>query len=158
VELVLVVTRLYLLGLAGHALLEIAVRSFYAQQNARTPLLAAALNAAGFILFALILARTMGAAGIALAATLSFTLEALLLLWLLGRDYAGLVAVRPTLIRVLGVTGLTGLGLYALLRFAPFPALYLSLGGMLLGVFIVVLFILPELRIFAHLGPKSPKP
>ena len=45
VELVVWATRGYLLGLAGHALLETAARSFYAQQNARTPLFAAALNA-----------------------------------------------------------------------------------------------------------------
>ena len=35
-QLVLWVTRAYLLGLCGHALLETATRSFYAQQDART--------------------------------------------------------------------------------------------------------------------------
>lgn len=154
VDLVVLVTRVYLLGLSGHALLEIAVRSYYAQQNAVTPLWAAALNAAGFIGFAILFTDHWGAAGVAGAATLSFTLEALLLLWLLRRDYAGLLAVRGTLMRVLGVTAAVCLGLWALMQYAPFPVLYLALGGMVLGMLIMIPFILPELKLFAALGRK----
>jgi putative peptidoglycan lipid II flippase len=51
-SLVVLATRAYLLGLAGHALLEIAARSFYARQDARTPLLAAFLNAIAYSLLA----------------------------------------------------------------------------------------------------------
>lgn len=154
VDLVVLVTRVYLLGLSGHALLEIAVRSYYAQQNAVTPLWAAALNAAGFIVFAILFTERWGAAGVAGAATLSFTLEALLLLWLLRRDYRGLLAVRGTLLRVLGATAAVCLGLWALMQYAPFPVLYLALGGMVLGLVIMIPFILPELRLFAALGRK----
>ncbi|MDA1330030.1 MAG: murein biosynthesis integral membrane protein MurJ [Chloroflexi bacterium] len=155
VDLVVTVTRLYLLGLTGHALLEIAVRSFYAQQNAITPLFAAALNAAGFFVFAKLLSASMGAAGIALAATISFSLEALLLLWLLGRNYKGLLALRPTLIRVLFVSIAAGLAVLAVLRYAPIPPVFASLSGMLLALFAVIPFILPELRTFARLGAQS---
>jgi putative peptidoglycan lipid II flippase len=154
VDLVVLVTRIYLLGLSGHALLEIAVRSYYAQQNAVTPLYAAALNAGGFIVFAILFTARWGAAGVAGAATLSFTLEALLLLWLLRRDYAGLLAVRGTLQRVLGATAAVSLGLWALMRYAPFPVLYLALGGMVLGLLVMIPFILPELKLFAALGRK----
>lgn len=154
VELVVWVTRLYLAGLTGHALLEIASRSFYAQQDARTPLLAAALNTGFFILLAIGLTNQIGAGGIALAATLSFTGEALALLWLLARRYTGLVRSRQTLLRTLAATVGGGLLLYAFLRWAPLPAIYASLGGMTLGLGLAILFILPEIRDFIRLGSQ----
>src|SRR3990172_1831554 len=72
VELVVWVTRLYLAGLMGHALLEIASRSFYAQQNDVVPFFAAALNSVAFILLAIGLTAIMGAGGIALAGSIAF--------------------------------------------------------------------------------------
>ena len=62
-HLVLWATRAYLLGLMGHALLETASRSFYAQQDARTPLYLAALNAAVYIVAAVSLSRVVGRGG-----------------------------------------------------------------------------------------------
>lgn len=158
VDLVVLVTRVYLLGLSGHALLEVASRSFYAQQNARTPLYAAILNALAYVVFAIVFARSLGATGVALAATLSFSLEALLLLWLLRRDYPGLTEVKSTLGRVLGATAIVSLAFYALLLWQPFPILYVSLGGMVLGLLAVLPFIWPEIRLFSRLGtlPQVP--
>jgi len=63
-EMVVLATRIYLLGLAGHALLEIGSRSFYAQKNALTPLFAAALNATLYIGLALLLSSWLGFSGI----------------------------------------------------------------------------------------------
>jgi putative peptidoglycan lipid II flippase len=101
-------SRAYLLGLAGHSLLEIAARSFYARQDARTPLFAAALNALAYIVFAIGLSRWLGATGIALANSLAFTGEALLLLFLLNRHVPGLLAVRSSLLRSLLAALLAG--------------------------------------------------
>ncbi len=83
--LVVWTARAFLLGLVGHALLEIGARGFYAQQDAITPLLASVLMAVTFTLLALGLSRSMGAPGIALANSLAFSGEALLLLFLLNR-------------------------------------------------------------------------
>jgi putative peptidoglycan lipid II flippase len=77
---VTLVAQMFVLGLAGHALLEIAARAFYARQDARSPLLASLVNFGFFLAAAPVFARGFGAAGIALANSLSFTLEALLLL------------------------------------------------------------------------------
>lgn len=96
---VVAASRMYLLGLTGHALLEIAARSFYARQDARTPLWAAALNAALYLIFAIAFSGWWGYAGIALANSLAFTLEALLLLWLLNRRLPGLLRLGDTLVR-----------------------------------------------------------
>ena len=83
--------RAYLLGLMGHSLLEVSARAFYAQQNARTPLIAAALTTTAFIILAIILGSLLGAPGIGLANALAFTGEAILLWVLLNRRYSGIL-------------------------------------------------------------------
>ncbi len=102
VQMVLWAARAYLLGMLSHAVLEITSRAFYARQNARTPLGAAALNAVLYLLFALTFARRAGHVGIALANTLAFTTEAILLLYLLRRHVPGILRLDGTLGRTLG--------------------------------------------------------
>ncbi len=75
----------FLPGLVGHSLVEIAVRAFYAQQRPWAPLAAAALTAAGFAALCVGLVPRMGHTGIALANSLAFTAEALLMLFILRR-------------------------------------------------------------------------
>lgn len=82
-DLLLWVTRGYLLGLVGHALLEIAARSYYAKQDAITPLFGALVNIFIYISLGSQLYRTMGAPGISLTDAIAFTSQALFLLFLL---------------------------------------------------------------------------
>lgn len=160
VELVVSLTRLFLAGLTGHALLEIGSRSFYAQQDARTPLIAAGINTVFFILMAVGFSRSMGAGGIALAGTLAFSGEALVLLWLLARRFPGLADNRGTLLRTAAGTILGSLLLWAMLSWLPLSPLYVSLGGMALGLVVAILFTLPDLKTFIRLGSQAepPKP
>ncbi len=65
-DLLLWVTRGYLAGLMGHSLLEIASRSFYAQQDALTPLAGVIINVFIYIFLGRLLFRPLGAAGISL--------------------------------------------------------------------------------------------
>ncbi len=145
-ELMVWATRAFLLGLMGHTWLEVGVRSFYARQNARTPLLAAFLQAIAYILLALWLSRTIGHTGLALADTFSFTGQALLLLLLLNRIYPGILQVGNTLGRaVLGA--LVGGGLaYLMLRLLPLPLLPLSLGALAAGGLAALPFIWTEVK------------
>ena len=92
-------SRAYLLGLAGHALLETAARSFYAQQDAITPLIAAAINAGVYTVLAIALSRYLQAPGVALANSLAFSGEALLLIYLLNRRYPGVADFKKTIKR-----------------------------------------------------------
>jgi hypothetical protein len=55
---------------------------------------------------------------------------------------------------VLATTG-SAIGLFLLMRFAPLPAIYLSLGGMVLGLLVVIPFIWPEVRLLLNLGGKN---
>ena len=73
----------FLAGLTGHCLLEVANRSFYAQQDAASPFFATVLNFGLFIGFGYLLSRTIGVAGISFSDSLSFTVQALvLIIWL----------------------------------------------------------------------------
>jgi putative peptidoglycan lipid II flippase len=142
--------RAFLLGLIGHSLLEVAVRGFYAQQDARTPLYAAILTALAFFVFGYFLYRPLGAPGIGLANTLAFTGEALLLLYLLNRSVPGLLRVGRTLLRSL-VGGLAG----SLVAFGGMAFLGQSLIttaiALLAGAAVVLPFIWQEIKLLIKL-------
>ena len=165
-ELVLWATRAYLLGLTGHALLEIGARSFYAQQDARTPLYVAALNAGVYILFAIALSSWIGAPGIALANTIAFTGEALLLLILLNRriprlstslgepsdaiSQSGLLKLNNTLIRAI-IASVSGALVASLILLLPLHPLIIGLGALVTGGIVVLPFIWPEIKLLIKL-------
>lgn len=77
--------RIFLLGLPAHALIETAVRSFYARQDARTPLWTGLATAALFIALCFMLTPTVGYTGVAIANSTAYTFEAVLLLILMRR-------------------------------------------------------------------------
>ncbi|OGO60571.1 MAG: murein biosynthesis integral membrane protein MurJ [Chloroflexi bacterium RBG_19FT_COMBO_49_13] len=151
-ELVVWVTRGFLVGLMGHSLIEVASRAFYAQQNALVPLGASFLASVTFVVLAIGLGYTLGAAGIALANGLAYTGEALLLWYLLNRRFAGVVAVRNTLIRAIPVALLGGLVVFALLSLAlPLPGILHGIIALGVGGLTVLPFILPELRLLTKM-------
>jgi putative peptidoglycan lipid II flippase len=162
-EMVVIATRFYLIGLAGHALLEIASRSFYAQQDATTPLIAAAINARVYFTLAVLLSKQFGFWGIAMANSLAFTSEALFLLWLLDRRFPGILKTRNTILRVFFSSAVVGAILYFLFHLEAISSLStlvntaVTAGAMLLGFALIVPFILPEIRLLIHLGGKQPE-
>ena len=149
-EMVVWATRAFLLGLMGHSWLEVGVRSWYAQQNARLPLLAAVAQIAAYFPLALLFSRSLGVPGLALADTLTFTGEALLLLFLLNRRFPGSLSVGSTLIRV----GLASLGISALVSFLlrlPYSTLPLTFGSLAIGGLLSLPFIWTELKMLIKL-------
>jgi putative peptidoglycan lipid II flippase len=151
-ELVVWTARAFLIGLAGHSLLEIAARGFYAQQNAITPLWASGLMMITFTGLALLFSQIIGVAGIALANALAFTGEALLLLFLLNRIFPGLLLLRNTLARVALGCVASALLVYFILSFSlPLPELISAIVALAIGGLIVVPFIWPELKLLVKL-------
>jgi putative peptidoglycan lipid II flippase len=75
--------RIFLLGLPAHALIETAARSFYARQDATTPLVAAALTAGLFLALCFLLTPTLGYLGVAWSNIFAYSFEAVLLFILL---------------------------------------------------------------------------
>ena len=123
--------RAYLLGLMGHSLLEISARAFYAQQNARTPLIVAALTTFTFIVLAVVLGQRLGAPGIGLANALAFTGEAILLWILLNQRYSGILQAGGTLVRALLAAACGGAVVFLVMRLS---AEYLASSGLILQV------------------------
>ncbi len=132
-RLVVWAARAYLLGLAGHALLELAARSFYAQQDALTPLFASAINTAVYLAVAITLIATgarigargilTGVTGIGTANAVAFTTEATLLLILLKRRGKGVPSFGATGWRA-PLAALLGAGIAAaVMAWAPMPLL-----------------------------------
>lgn len=148
--LVVLVSRAYLLGLTGHTLLEVAARSFYAQQDAKTPLYVAALNALVFILFAISLSRWIGAAGIALSNTIAFTGEALLLLYILNRREKRFLHASRTLFRAV-LAACAGIAVTFLVMQMPVDPLVSAVLALGTACIAAVPFILPELKLLVRL-------
>ncbi|MCX7706695.1 MAG: murein biosynthesis integral membrane protein MurJ [Anaerolineae bacterium] len=88
--------RFYALGLTGHACLELAARTFFAQKDTVTPLLLAAASAGLNIALAWLLMGPLGHGGLALANSAAVTLEVLPLLLILRSRLDG-VEGRETL-------------------------------------------------------------
>jgi putative peptidoglycan lipid II flippase len=73
------------MGLGGHIVVHVLTRAFYAMQDTRTPVLWAIVAVAINVPLMIVLAGPMGVAGLALALSISATLEVLGLLWALRR-------------------------------------------------------------------------
>ena len=71
------------MGLGGHIVVHVLTRAFYAMQDTRTPVLWAIVAVAINVPLMILLAGPMGVAGLALALSISATLEVLGLLWAL---------------------------------------------------------------------------
>jgi len=149
-ELVTWTTRAFLLGLTGHAMLEIAGRAFYARQDAITPLWASGLMAAIYTVFAIWWAGFLGVIGIALANSVAFTLQALLLWYLLNRRYPGVTKVGRTLLRALIATAAAAIVVLLVMQL-PFSSIVLSFGALILGALAALPFIWPEVKLLIRL-------
>lgn len=81
--------RLYAVGLAAHAVLEILVRAFYALHNTMTPVAVGVLAMALNIALSIAWVGWLGYGGLALANSVATIAEVLLLVWLLRRQLQG---------------------------------------------------------------------
>ncbi len=158
-EMVVWITRAYLLGIVGLSIQELFARAFYAKQNARIPLMTIMGTAILFIALASLfaLALNLGASGIALANTTAFTLQALVMIWLLNREHPEVGQVRGTLWRAVLVAIGAGTLVYIVLNIIPIESMSLivsmiATGGVLSGAFLFIIpFIWPEIKLLLKL-------
>jgi putative peptidoglycan lipid II flippase len=146
--------RIFLLGLAGHTVLEIGVRAFYAKQDAIRPMIASVLNTAAFITFGVVVIRQMpqwGTNGIALVG-LAYTAEAILVMWWLNRQLdgdpiiGGSSFVRGMLAALVG-----GASAYLLALYLPGGAIITALVGIIIGGLIAIPVIWKDFRLLFNL-------
>jgi putative peptidoglycan lipid II flippase len=89
--------QFYALGLVGHSALEVAARTFYAQQDTRTPLFVAAGAMLVTVTASFALMRPLSYGGLALGNAIGFTVESGVLVWLMERRLARQTVKRQTL-------------------------------------------------------------
>ncbi|MCX6058208.1 MAG: hypothetical protein NTW69_08665 [Chloroflexi bacterium] len=132
-DLLTVCTWAFLIGLLGDTWLEVAVRSFYANQNTRTPLIAAFLQVIAFVVFSLILSPIIGLVAIPLSAALTFTTQAIILLIILNRRFPGLLNMDKTLFRATASAVIAGLVTSGLIYLLPFSNLLTTIAALSVG-------------------------
>ncbi|MHB0924535.1 MAG: murein biosynthesis integral membrane protein MurJ [Bellilinea sp.] len=146
------VTRAYLAGLLGQSLVEVSARSFYARQNALTPLLASGVTLVLYIALGTQLYRLLGAPGISLSDTIAFTTEAALLLILLNRKLVKSIKAGGSLLRAFLAAALSGAVVWLLMGvLGGVHPLMQSGVAMAAGTVAALPFIWPELRLLLRL-------
>jgi putative peptidoglycan lipid II flippase len=150
-DLVTWCTWAFLFGLVGDAWLETAVRSFYANQDTRTPLVAAFFQVVSFVLLAWLLSTWIGLPGIPLAAALTFTSQAIVLLSLQNRKYPGLFNMQGTLARALFAAIAGGIVAYVVMTFLPVSPILSALVALAFGALTALPFIWKEARLLLQL-------
>jgi putative peptidoglycan lipid II flippase len=142
------VTAAFLLGLTGHSLKEVGARSFYARQKPFPPLITAAVNIILYLSLGIILYRPLGAAGIALTDSIVFTIEALLLFFLLKRQVHMQYNLTSTVFRSVaaaicgGVITWGGIALFTNIL----PSWVASIASMFISLIVALIWMIPELK------------
>jgi putative peptidoglycan lipid II flippase len=150
-ELVVWTARAYMVGLMGHAMLEVAARGFYARQNAVTPMLFSGLATLIFAGLGMALARPLGAPGIGLANALAYSIEALLLWYLHNRRMPDILKLGSTLKRALAAALLGSLVVFGIQRLPlPLPAVIQGVAGLVIGGLVVLPLIWREIRLLVR--------
>ena len=151
--------RGFLVGLAGHCLLEIANRAYYAQEQALIPLLGTILNVAIYIIAGLFLYRNLGAPGLSLTDSIAFTTQTILMLIILGNPnlisqlhknkklMAAPVHLAGTLMRSAFAAVCAGGICFAVINFLNLNILVKSILGMILALSFYIIPILPEIKL-----------
>ena len=154
-DLLLWVTRGYLVGLLGQSVLETVVRAFYARQNAIFPMLGSLLNLVIYIGLGSILIRAMGAVGISLTDSIAFTIQPLFLLLILTRQIKSPLSIGWVPLKGL----LAGLAVAAVMlifsalaeQFIHLPVLVSGVINVILGAAVSVPFVWKEARLLVKL-------
>jgi putative peptidoglycan lipid II flippase len=146
-------TQAYLVGLLGHSVVEVGVRAFYARQNAKVPMLVSTLGLLVYIGLAIGLMGPLQASGIALANSISYSIQALILILVLNRQVPEPFKFGNTALRAVIAAAVGGLaaGLVLSVLPIPLPAVILAVLAGIVGVLVAVVPIWREVRLLAKL-------
>ena len=152
-QLILWATRGYMIGLLGHTVVELGVRSFYAKQNARIPMGVSALGFLVYIGIAIPLVGRMSFFGIALANSISYSIQALVLIVLLNRQLPESFRLGGTIFRGFLSALAGGLAVWLVLSVLPIPisATILAIIAMGIGLIVAAIPIWREIRLLIQL-------
>jgi putative peptidoglycan lipid II flippase len=107
----------YSLGLAGHALIQILTRAYYASKDTRTPLALTLVSIGTNIVLSVLLAPLYGINGLALANSIATLAEAVLFFVLLApRARLRIVGLGTASLKVVAASLLMGIAMFAFIR------------------------------------------
>ncbi|MEP7199584.1 MAG: murein biosynthesis integral membrane protein MurJ [Chloroflexota bacterium] len=137
--------QFYALGLLGHSFLEIGARTFYAQKDTLTPLVAAVVAMFLNALLAIALINVFAHGGIALANAIAVSCEVGLLLWIAQRRLHGIGLTRLAALAVRAVVAAAAM--VAVIWFVEragvaSPIVLLASGGVASAIYFVVMGLL----------------
>jgi putative peptidoglycan lipid II flippase len=152
-QMILRATQAYLVGLLGHSIVELGVRSFYAKQNARVPMLISGLGLLIYLALAIPLMRILSFGGIALANSISYSIQALGLILILNKQNAEKFILKGTFFRAILSTIAVTISVVLVINLLPIPLsdLLLSLLAVFIGIVVGVIPIWQEIRLLIHL-------
>ena len=145
--------RVYLLTLAGYAVQETLVRSFYARQEPWPPVWSVLIRLAiylGIGISAILFFSKIGAPAIAFA-EIAATVEAVLLFFWLNRKLPERITVGRTVLKGLVASLIGASAAYSLALMLPGGAIVTALIGMTIGGLIVLPIIWKETRLLFNL-------
>jgi putative peptidoglycan lipid II flippase len=145
-------TQGYLVGLLGHCLVELGVRAFYARQKALVPMLVTGIGFVIYLGLGILLMGPLESAGIALANSISYSIQASILILLISMS-AGRFKLGNTFIRT-GISLVLGGALtWLLINVLPISnsALVSSLFAMVAGGVVASIPIWKEIRTLVQL-------
>jgi len=152
-QMILWTTQGYLIGLLGHCVVELGVRSFYAKQNAIVPM---AVSGVGFVLYVGLAILFMGrweSGGIALANSISYSIQGGVLMFLLNRSLPESFKLLGSLLRGVLSGAAAGLCGWLVISVVPIPLsdLFISMLAIIAGVVIGAIPIWREIRLLMKL-------
>lgn len=107
----------YSLGLAGHALIQILARAYYASKDTRTPLALTLISIGTNIVLSVLLSPLYGINGLALANSFATLAEAVLFLVLLApRARLRIVGLGTSSLKVIAASLAMGIAMFAFIR------------------------------------------
>ncbi len=113
---------LYALGLAGHALVQILARAYYASRDTTTPVALTLISIGANVVLSVLLAPLFGINGLALANSIATLVEATLLLVLLApRARLRMVGLGYATLKHLTAALFMGVAMFLFIRFTNIP-------------------------------------
>ncbi|MDO9545564.1 MAG: murein biosynthesis integral membrane protein MurJ [Pelolinea sp.] len=169
-ELLLGVTRAFMIGLLGHVYLELGARIFFSQQNAKIPLIGSAINLGLYLITGIVMTGTIGAVGLGLADAIAFCGQALFLMLVYKitqvnkqdgeilkipflNKYFPVRKISLTFIRTTIASVVGSIAIFTIINQFSLNMNYLVVGtiAVIIGALITIPFILPELRLLLKL-------
>ena len=169
-RLLMGVTRAFLVGLLGHVYLELGARIFFSQQNAKIPLIGAAINLGLYLTTGSALANTIGAVGLSFADAIAFSGQALflMLVYKISQVYQSDEVdlekpflkkffpdrkVTTTFVRTLAGSVIGSITIFMMINqfTVNINSLVLGIFAAIIGTLITIPFIIPELRLLLRL-------